>query len=168
MKSLNYSQKLERKIRIVTTTFIILLLLSGLTAFPIESELAVLSDSMGSNSLFGSWITKCYLAVKNSNEAYPFLAYGTDWLAFAHIVIAIAFIGPMKDAVRNIWIYQFGMIACGLIIPLAFIMGPIRGIPFFWQLIDCSFGILGFIPLYLCYNWTRKLERRSGKMILLG
>jgi hypothetical protein len=27
--------------------------------------------------------------------AYPFLAYGTDWLAFAHIVIAVFFIGPL-------------------------------------------------------------------------
>jgi hypothetical protein len=59
------------------------------------------------------------------------LAYGTDWLAFAHLVIAIAFLGPLKDPVRNIWVVEFGMIACLLVIPLALICGPIRGIPFY-------------------------------------
>ena len=42
-----------------------------------------------------------------------------------------------------------GMIACMLVVPLALICGPLRGIPFFWRLIDCSFGILGFIPLWM-------------------
>jgi hypothetical protein len=40
------------------------------------------------------------------------------------------------------------MIACVAIIPLAFICGPIRQIPFYWRLIDCSFGVFGIIPLY--------------------
>jgi hypothetical protein len=33
---------------------------------------------------------------------HPWLAYGTDWLAFAHIVIAVFFIGPFVDPVQNI------------------------------------------------------------------
>jgi hypothetical protein len=67
----------------------------------------------------------------------PFIACGTDWLAFAHLVIAIAFWGPVRDPVRNIWVVQFGMTAC-----LAVVAGPVRGIPWWWwQLIDISFGV---------------------------
>jgi len=86
------------------------------------------------------------------------MAYGTDWLAFAHLVIAVAFWGPLKDPVRNIWVIEFGMIACVLVIPLALIAGPIRGIPFFWQLVDCSFGVFGIIPLWLCRRDILRLE----------
>ncbi len=105
------------------------------------------------------WIALIYNAVATTNKYYPYLAYGTDWLAFGHLVIAMAFIGPLKDPVRNIWIIQFGMIACVMVFPLAFIMGPIRHIPFFWQLIDCSFGFFGIMPLYICYRNIRALER---------
>jgi hypothetical protein len=81
-----------------------------------------------------------------TNAHYPFLAYGTDWLAFAHLVIAVAFIGPYFDPIRNKWVITFGLIACVGVIPLALIAGPIRGIPFGWRLIDCSFGVCGAIP----------------------
>jgi hypothetical protein len=152
---------LEKRIKRWTIVFVVFLLLSGLTAFPIESELYLLSRWLGSESVLGEWISNCYFAVKNSNHSYPFLAYGTDWLAFAHIVIAIAFIGPLRDPVRNIWIYQFGMITCVLIFPVALIMGNIRGIPVFWQLVDCSFGVIGVVPLFFCYRWSRRLEVMS-------
>ena len=49
------------------------------------------------------------------------------------------------------------MIACGLVVPLALICGPLRGIPFFWRLIDCSFGILGIIPLWIARNDIRRI-----------
>ncbi len=49
------------------------------------------------------------------------------------------------------------MIACVLVVPLALICGPLRGIPFFWRLIDCSFGILGFIPLWIARNDIRRI-----------
>lgn len=77
------------------------------------------------------------------------MAYGTDWLAFAHLVIAVAFIGPYRDPVRNSWVVTFGIIACIGIIPLALIAGAVRGIPLYWRLIDCSFGVFGAIPLWL-------------------
>jgi len=63
---------------------------------------------------------------------------------------------------RNIWVLDFGLIACVLVFPLALICGPIRGIPFFHQAVDCSFGLLGFIPLWLCRKWTIELERLMG------
>ena len=34
----------------------------------------------------------------------------TDSLAFAHPLLAIAFIGPLRDSVRNRWVLVFGMI----------------------------------------------------------
>ena len=90
-----------------------------------------------------------------SGRDYPFLAYGTDWLAFAHLVIAIAFLGPIKDPVKNIWVVEFGMIACVLVIPLAIVCGQIRGIPWWWRLIDCTFGVFGLVPLALARQMIR-------------
>lgn len=151
--------QLLRETRFLIGTFMLLLLLSGITAFPLEWELAWLSElTSGYQSGIITWINRVYSAVKETNAHYPFMAYGTDWLAFAHIVIAVAFIGPLADPVKNIWVIQFGMIACVMVLPLAFICGNIRHIPFFWQLIDCSFGVIGFIPLYLAYRNTRKIE----------
>ena len=110
-------------------------------------------------AIFKTWLTVIYEAVKETNNNYPYLAYGTDWLAFAHLVIAVVFIGPLMDPVKNIWVIQFGMIACIMIFPLALIAGPVRHIPFFWQLIDCSFGVFGFIPLYICYRKIKNFEQ---------
>ncbi len=144
--------------------FIIALILSGITAFPMESLLSFAIDEIDILPPFlQKWLITIYQAVKITNHNYPYLAYGTDWLAFAHIVIATAFIGPMRDPIRNIWVIQFGMYACIMVIPLAFIAGPIRQIPLFWQLIDCSFGILGIIPLYICYKKIKKLEELQIK-----
>ena len=73
-------------------------------------------------------------------------------------MLAILFIGPLRDPIRNKWVIEFGMIACLLIIPYAFIAGYFRGIPFLWTLIDCSFGIIGLIPLGICNTNICKLE----------
>ena len=152
--------QLLTSIRTWLILFIIGLALSGITAFPIETELAwLISHTSALPQAAGGWVNNVYNAVKATNHSYPWLAYGTDWLAFAHLVIAIAFLGPLKDPVRNIWVLQFGMIACVLIFPLAFIAGGIRHIPFYWQLIDCSFGVLGLIPLPICYHYARRLEK---------
>lgn len=152
--------KLEVRIRVLIITFIVFLILSGITAFPLEAELKFLVDSSTSSPVFlREWLNTVYQAIKDTNNNYPFMSYGTDWLAFAHIVIAVVFIGPLRDPVRNIWVIQFEMIACLMIFPLAFICGPIRQIPFYWQVIDCSFGLIGFIPLYKCYRYIRKLEK---------
>ena len=93
--------------------------------------------------------------------AYPFIAYGTDWLAFGHLIIALFFIGPMIDPVRNVFVLRAGLWACALVLPLALICGPIRGIPVFWRLIDCSFGVLGAPLLWYCLRLTRLLTARS-------
>ena len=99
------------------------------------------------------WIEGWDEGLSATNARYLFLAYGTDWLAFAHLAIAVAFIGPWIDPVRNKWVITFGLVACAGVIPLALIAGYVRGIPIGWRLIDCSFGVFGAIPLLLC-RWS--------------
>ncbi len=147
---------LETRIRLWLIFFIGALLVSGITAFPLIWEVNVLHQAFGSASALGAylpplaaWIDHVQAGLNDAQARYPFLFYGTDWLAFAHIVIAIAFVGPLRDPVRNIWVVEFGLIACALILPLALICGPLRGIPFFWQIVDCSFGVFGSVPLLL-------------------
>lgn len=156
-----------RRIRFWLAVFIVGLVISGITAFPLESELRGFDTILHTTSLLPlaesthllSWIDRVLEALSDANARYPFLAYGTDWLAFAHLVIAVAFIGPYIDPVRNKWIITFGLIACVGVIPLALIAGPIRGIPFPWRLIDGSFGIIGSIPLLICRRLIISLER---------
>lgn len=151
--------KLKFKVRLLIVIFIFGLVISGITAFPIETQLSVVNGYLSFFPKFiQEWISSVYIAIKETNANYPFLSYGTDWLAFAHIVIAVAFIGPLKDPIKNIWVIQFGMIACLMVFPLALIAGFIREIPFYWRLIDCSFGVFGFIPLFWCYRIIKKLE----------
>jgi hypothetical protein len=151
-----------RKIRIWMSLFIFLLILSGITAFPLRTELSwICSWWPEHNSAFYLWIQKCSVAIDHTDNNYPYLAYGYDWLAFAHIIIAIFFLGVIKDPVRNIWILEAGVIACILVVPLAFTAGYIRQIPIGWRLIDCSFGLFGLIPLIICIKYTDRLEKIS-------
>lgn len=154
-------QKLRRRIRRMILFFVLMLMLSGITAFPVYSELKWLEEQQvfSPDSLLGAFLHKIWLGVQAVNDQYPFLFYGYDWLAFAHIVIGLAFIGPWRDPVRNIWIIEWAMLACLAIIPLAVIAAPIRGIPWFHILIDCSFGVFGLIPLWITRKWIRQLEQ---------
>ncbi|MFK8849510.1 hypothetical protein [Streptomyces sp. Ac-502] len=157
---------LRRRIRIWLVVFIIGLVLSGLTAFPLTTEIRWADELLRSDasSLAGhfpglvEWIGRAREGLEATDAKYPFMLYGTDWLAFAHLVIAVAFYGPFRDPVRNIWVIDFGMIACAGIIPLALICGSIRGIPFYWQLIDMSFGVFGVIPLLVVRRMIKRLE----------
>jgi hypothetical protein len=157
------------RIRICLAIFIAGLVLSGITAFPLQTELHWLLTLLNPNALRPAaesthllpWIERVYDALSSTNTHYPFLAYGTDWLAFGHLAIAVAFIGPYIDPVRNKWIVTFGLIACAGVIPLALIAGQIRGIPLPWRLIDCSFGSFGAIPLLLCRQSIQALEVRN-------
>lgn len=157
------SNKLERRIRGYIIFFICAILASGITTFPIESELAFFVKHISVFPQFlQGWFVTVYEAVKDTNERYPFLAYSTDWLAWAHIVIAIMFIGPLRDPVKNIWVIQWGIIACILVFPLALIAGHFREVPLYWRFIDCTLGLLGLIPLTLCLRDIRRLENLKG------
>jgi hypothetical protein len=158
------------RIRFWLAIFMAGLVLSGVTAFPLERELRWLVSLLNTSAVrpFASglrllpWIERVSSALTATNAAYPFLAYGTDWLAFAHLVIAIAFVGPYLDPVRNKWLITVGLFACAGVIPLALIAGHARGIPLGWRLIDCSFGIFGAVPLLMCRRSIRALERSTA------
>ncbi|MFE2878011.1 hypothetical protein ACFXG6_28955 [Streptomyces roseus] len=144
---------LQRRIRAWLALFTVCLVLSGLTAFPLVSEL------QWANSLIShEWLRRVGDGLERADSDYPFLLYGTDWLAFAHLVIAVFFYGVHRDPVRNIWIIEAGMIACAGVIPLALVCGPIRGIPFGWSLIDISFGVFGVLPLLALRRMIKRLE----------
>jgi hypothetical protein len=154
-------EKLKREIQLLLYIFVVGLAVSGITAFPIHTQLGYAHELIASFHLDNSltqWIETVYLGVDEIDRKYPFIAYGTDWLAFAHLVLAVLFLGIVKDPVRNIWVIEFGLIACAGIFPLAFIAGTIRGIPFFWQLIDCLFGVFGGIILWTCYRRVKRLS----------
>jgi hypothetical protein len=155
-----------RRCRIALLVFIAGLVVSGLTAFPLLFELRLLSSRLGIDAtaapdVYGGlrfWIATVRLGLERTDAAYPWLAYGTDWLAFAHLAIAVFFIGPLIDPVRNRWVLVAGLVCCAMVVPLALIAGAFRGIPLYWRLIDCSFGVLGAIPLLYCLKLTRGVE----------
>ena len=152
---------LRRRIRILTWIFIVGLVLAGATAIPLKWELDVLAKVSGADANatgpMAHWIRNVHTALNQTAAQFPFLFYGTDWLAFGHFVIAIAFIGALRDPVRNCWLFTFGMISCVLIVPYALIFGGLRGIPIWWRLVDCSFGVFGFVPVWLCKRWAEEL-----------
>ena len=160
-----------RRIRLLLGLFVFCLVVSGLTAFPLACETRLLAAWFGENTRTAAmfpnlawWLSHVHKGLDASYGSYPFLAYGTDWLAFGHLAIAIAFWGPLKDPVKNLWVVEFGMIVCVLVIPLALVCGPIRGIPWFWRLIDCSFGVFGLFPLWIARRMILKVaesERHS-------
>jgi hypothetical protein len=162
--SVNHEVILRRRIRGLTWLFMAGLFVSGATAIPLLSEVNWLAQHFGaggSSSVPGSWLLRVRDALAQTQAEYPFLFYGTDWLAFGHFAIAIAFIGALRDPVRNRWLFDFGLIACVLVVPYALVFGGFRGILIWWRLIDCSFGVVGFVPLWFCRRWARELEFRT-------
>lgn len=162
-------QSLVLRYRLVLAAFIAGLFLSGVTAFPLLRELELLGRITGipadaaPASLAGIpfWIATVRDGLRDMYATYPWIAYGTDWLAFGHIVIAMFFIGPWLHPVRNAWVLWVGLAACTAVFPLALICGPIRGIPFYWRLIDCRFGVFGAIPLLYCLHLSRRMKTLS-------
>lgn len=143
------------------------LVISGVTAFPLLYELNVLASFFvnESGSLnpadysgLGHWILKVREGLDETYSKYPFIAYGTDWLAFGHIIIALFFIPALVNPVRYQENYTVGIWACFLVVPLAMICGQIREIPVYWRLIDCLFGVVAVIPLFYIKHLIKKLE----------
>src|ERR1700709_2513054 len=88
--------------RLVLGGFLVGLILSGVTAFPLLRELELLAQMLGvpadatpsSQSGLPFWVATVREGLRAVHASYPWLAYGTDWLAFGHITIALFFIGP--------------------------------------------------------------------------
>ncbi|MFB7610822.1 hypothetical protein [Streptomyces gardneri] len=170
MSDSNGPRALLARIRLWLVVFVVCLVLSGITAFPLVTELRLINQALGSWAApvaewfpgLAEWIARVRGGLEAADEQSPYLLYGTDWLAFAHLVIAVAFYGVYRDPVRNIWVVEFGMIACVGIVPLALICGPIRGIPFWWSVIDMSFGVIGILPLLVVRRMIKRLEAATA------
>jgi len=152
------------QIRTLIMTFIILLVISGVTAFFVETGLHYIVEWFQIKGAVGSWIHYVHQAIEEINQQYPFMSYGYDWLAFGHLIIALFFIGAYKEPLKNNWVIVYGMIACIAIFPTAFIAGFFRKIPIMWQLIDCSFGVFGLLLLYIINRKTKRLETQINLM----
>lgn len=157
--------------RILIVLIIAGLIASGVTAFPLQTELNLLAKLSAGDPAnwnpamrtgWAHWILKVREGLERTYADYPFIAYGTDWLAFGHIVIALFFILPFRDPLRYSGVLRVGLAACLLIVPLALACGTARGIPFFWQLIDMSFGLGCSIPLLLAIRLEKKLGQEQA------
>ena len=151
-------KKQLRIIRWWIAFFMVALAISGVTASFVEAELRWLLHLFDADTTIGIWLDRVYSGIHQTNTEFPFIAYGFDWLAFGHIIIAAFFIGPYKDPIGNRWVLKVAVFACLAVFPVAIIAGHLRGIPPLWQMIDCSFGVFGLIPLYLLNQKIIALE----------
>lgn len=153
-----------RKFRISLALFIIGLVLSGISAFP----LVILTDL--ARYQFGTQGCCCddptffdgiHYGLIETYDKYPWIGYGTDWLGFGHFVIALFFIAAYRHpqtARGNLWC---GIAACIAVIPFALIAGPVRDIPMDWRLVDCSFGVIGMLPLIYCLRLLPSIRTKD-------
>jgi hypothetical protein len=160
-------RKLLFRYRLVLALFITGLVLSGMTALPLESELAFLDRLTGFEEFTGppashidlvTWVKFVHTALHETYIRFPLFGYATDWLGFGHFVIAAFFVLPFLHPARYRGVLIVGLAACAGVFSVALICGPLRGIPFFWRLIDCSFGVVGAIPLLYCLHIGKKLN----------
>ena len=92
------------KCRLVLGLFTAGLVLSGVTAFPLAWETELLNRWFGisatlppeSYSGVAFWLSTVHRGLHEPYAVHPWIAYGTDWLAFAHVAIAVYFIGPLN------------------------------------------------------------------------
>jgi hypothetical protein len=172
----NHERSLRKRIKLVTWVFIVGLVLSGVTAIPLRAEVGWLVKITGAADLvqkpgstqppdWAIWLLRVRSALEETGTTHPMLFYGTDWLAFGHFVIALAFVGALRDPLHNRWLFTFGMMACAAVIPYALVFGALRGIPIWWRLIDCSFGVCGFFPVWLCRRWIANIEGTTPSVL---
>lgn len=146
--------KKEQKIKKLTILYATILIISGATAsFPKEGIVFIYKNIHTPFESLNHWISIIYNEIIRLPDH---LIYGYDWLAFGHYTIAISFWGVYRNAKQNLWIVEWAMINSILILPFAFTFGQIRGIPFEWQLVDCSFGIGSIIFLYYLRHLIQK------------
>lgn len=162
----NFERELKI-IRLMLGMVVAGLLLSGLTTFWLPQEIKWLIETVWSNSpdTFPFFSGEYELLVKVGrgleiiDRDYPQILLGTDWLGFAHIILAILFLGALKDPARNIWVIQFGMISAVLVVPAAFLFGYVRELPSIHYFVDAAFGVTAFVPLYIAYSMAGKISR---------
>jgi hypothetical protein len=156
-------------VRMMLTVVSLGLFVSGMTCYFLPWELTTIIDIVwgrGADAWTGfsemhTFILKMEAAIYHVNEHYPEMFLGTDYLGFAHILLAILFIGPIINPVKNIWVVHFGMICCVLVIPAAFLFGYLRGAPTMHYFVDASFGIGAMLFLLIAMRKIMTMERSA-------
>lgn len=152
--------------RRVLGLFILGLIVSGLSAFPLQAELSIFSNFLGISdpSAFANlhglrhWIAFVAFGLHQTYAHFPFFGYASDWLGFGHLVIALFFFLPLIDPPRYRAVLNIGLVACAGVFVVALICGPIRHIPWGWRAVDCSFGLVGAILLLYCISLTDRMD----------
>jgi hypothetical protein len=160
-----------QKVKLLILVFIISLVGVGISVFPITTILDVLNPYLSSNypeSTLTHFLLSITNALNYNNQHYPFMLYTLDWLAYAHIMIALVFIGPLREPVKNIWVIEFGILACLLTLPAIFVFGYKSQIPLWWSCIDCSFGLIGALLLIYTKQLVKKLDSECAHTIRIG
>lgn len=162
----------RRAVRGLLTVVIVGLVLSGLTAFALLWEMNLLAqwvigpaghpDPAGHEGL-ARWLLRVREGLAATYRQYPFMGYGTDWLAFGHLVIAGFFIPAWRDPRRYVGNLIIGAWACAAVVPIAMICGAIREIPLGWRIIDCLFGVVGIVPLLIAIHLIRRADGASAE-----
>src|SRR5947208_12523934 len=125
--------------RIALGIFMAGLVLSGISALPLQWELSILNRWLGNaeQAAFSNhvrlhdFISNVHSAIEQTYAQFPFFGYGTDWLAFGHFVIAGFFVLPFMDPIRYRAILQVRLAACAAAIALAPTPAPIPPTPLF-------------------------------------
>ena len=142
------------------------LFISGVTVWPAVTELKMgvhlIWGDLATTGEFHRFLLRAIAALEDTNVRYPFLLYAHDWLAFAHIMLAILFAGAIRDPVRNKWIVQCGLIMCALVPVLGGICIPIRQLPSWWFWIDFSFAPGAALPLWIALRDIRHVEQGTA------
>lgn len=158
---IGYRQKRARWMLVIVSLG---LLLAGISVWPavteIELVISLLWGEQKPTSELHVFLLNAKQGLIETESKYPFILYGLDWLAFAHIVLAILFAGAIRDPVRNKWIVQCGLIMCVGVFVLAAIFVPIRNMPNIWFLFDVFFAIAA-IPLIIALKDILYLEKNS-------
>jgi hypothetical protein len=136
------------------------LLVSGVTVWPATWELkAIIAILWGEAPPAGTvhrFLVEVLSAIQAVQAEHPFLLYAGDWLAFAHIMLAILFAGAIRDPARNVWIVQCGLIMCLGVPILAGVCVPLRGLPWQWFLVDAAFAPAAALPLWIALRDIRR------------
>lgn len=79
-------QQLVNRIKGIIILFMFALIVSGITAFPIEKELEILASILSIDinnpnldyNILQRWLFDVHIGISSTYTQYPFIAYGTD------------------------------------------------------------------------------------------
>ncbi len=154
-----------RRARVMLAIVAFGLLVSGVTIWPASWELRtgirLLWGGAEPSGTLHAFVVRVRDAYETIRVRQPFLLYGYDWLAFAHLALAILFAGAARDPVRNLWVIECGLITCALVPVLAGVCIPLRGIPPVWFWFDFAFAPAAALPLWIARRSVRRIEHRT-------